>query len=55
MFDTGVKSVYVQWPQLRLVFNVGAVWLIAQVLSEEEKIVSELGQDKNVEAITQNI
>lgn len=38
---------YPQWPLLGLVFNIGAIWLIAYVLKEEDK--EEPSSEKNLE------
>lgn len=35
--NTAASNKYPQWPQLRILYNVGALWLLSIVLKEEEK------------------
>jgi hypothetical protein len=38
LFENSQSKKFSQWPLIKTVFNIGAVWIIQLVLNEEEKL-----------------
>ena len=51
--QASINSKYPNWPQLKLIFNLGAMWLISIVLKDEEK--EDILDQKKLDPIVVNM
>jgi hypothetical protein len=48
--EQGNNMKFVSWPRLKLIFNIGSLWLISEVLTEEDKVENST-EDKKLEPL----